>query len=153
MKKLISVSLIALLLDQIVKTILNLTMEVGKSIRIIPNFFNITLAHNYGAAWSILGGARIVLILIALLVLISIYFFFIKDKELTNIDKVTYGLLIGGIIGNLLDRIIYGYVIDYLDFNILGYDYPIFNIADICIVVSVFILIITTIKGEKHDNK
>ena len=62
-------------------------------------------------------------------------------------------MLIGGILGNLFDRIIYGYVIDYLDFYILGYNYPVFNIADMCIVISVFLIIIDTIRGGFNENK
>lgn len=59
--------------------------------------------------------------------------------------------MIGGILGNLFDRIIYGYVIDYLDFYIFGYNFPIFNIADICIVISVILIIIDTLWGGKGE--
>ena len=62
----------------------------------------------------------------------------------------TYSMLIGGILGNLIDRIIRGYVIDYLDFNIIGYNFPIFNLADIAIVISAFLLIINMSRGDKN---
>lgn len=150
---LLSISIIAVILDQIVKLFISKKMLVGESITIINNFFNITYAKNIGAAWSILGGARLLLILISIFCLIFIYLFLIKNKKLKKLEKISYGLLIGGILGNLIDRIIYGYVIDYLDFNIFGYNYPIFNIADICIVISIIILLIITIKGDKNDNK
>lgn len=86
--------------------------------------------------------------------LMAIYLYFIKDKKLKKIEVITYSILIGGIIGNLIDRIVYGYVIDYLSFNIFGYHFPVFNLADICIVVSVFLMIMIEIKGseEKHEN-
>lgn len=64
--------------------------------------------------------------------------------------QIIYGILLGGIIGNLIDRIIYGYVIDYLNFNIFGYNFPVFNFADICIVISIFIIIIEILKGDKN---
>ena len=153
MKRLSIVALIFIIIDQIVKIIISNTMKEHQSIVIIKNFFNITYTQNDGAAWSIMSGNRIILILISVFVLGLVYFLFIKDKKITKTESVIYGLLIGGIVGNLIDRIISGKVIDYLDFNILGYNYPIFNIADICIVVSIIILIILTLKGEKHANK
>ena len=67
---------------------------------------------------------------------------------------ITYGTLLGGIIGNFVDRLRLGYVVDFLDFNIGSYHYPVFNIADICIVVSCIILIIMNIKdGDKSEDK
>jgi signal peptidase II len=61
-------------------------------------------------------------------------------------------MLIGGILGNLFDRIFYGYVIDYLDFYIFNYNYPVFNIADMCIVISVCLLIVDMIRGGKNES-
>ena len=109
---------------------------------VIKDFFKISYTHNYGAAWSMLSGYRFFLILISIVILLIIYMMFIKNRKLSNFDNITYGMLIGGIIGNLIDRIIYGYVIDFLDFNIFGYDYPVFNIADSFIVVSIILLVI-----------
>ena len=74
-----------------------------------------------------------------------------KDK-LNNYKVIYYSLLIGGILGNILDRIIYKGVIDFLDFKIFGYDYPIFNLADSFIVISVILMIIEIIRG-RHGNK
>ena len=68
-------------------------------------------------------------------------------------DISIYSLLIGGILGNLFDRIIYGYVVDYLDFYFFNYNFPIFNIADICIVCSVVLIIIDTLRGGKGEIK
>ena len=84
--------------------------------------------QNEGAAWSIFSGQRIILILIGL---ISLYFInkYIKDFKENKRNILAFGLLIGGIVGNLLDRMFLGYVRDFLDFKIFGYDYPIFNLA------------------------
>ena len=73
-----------------------------------------------------------------------------NNVKLKNIDKIIYGVLLGGIIGNLIDRVLYGYVIDYLSFNIFGYSFPIFNFADICIVLSMIGLIIWSCIGGKN---
>ena len=127
-------------------------MVLEETIVIIKNFFNITYVLNDGAAWSILSGYTFLLILVAFVALGVIYFFFIKKKNLSKLETITYSFLIGGIIGNLIDRIIYGKVIDYFDFNIFGYDFPVFNIADICICLSVFVLIIDVVKGEINER-
>lgn len=127
--------------------IISSKMLVNSSITIIKDFFNITYVKNIGAAFSILSGGRFLLIIIALIAIYIIYKLLIKNKNLNRINIINYSLLIGGIIGNLIDRIIRGYVVDYLDFTIFNYNFPIFNIADICIVISC-VLLIFTIKEE-----
>jgi len=136
--------------DQIIKIFINRNLILNESVKIIPGFFNITLAHNYGAAWSILNNKSWLLIIIAIAALIMIYFNFIKNKQLKKLDILLMSMLISGIIGNMIDRIRLGYVIDYLDFILFGYDYPIFNFADILIVVAMIILAIKTFKEEKN---
>ena len=93
------------------------------------------------------------MILIGLAALIFIYFSFIHKKNLNKLEIVTYSLLVGGIIGNLIDRIVLGYVVDYLSFNIFGYMFPVFNLADIGIVISVFLIIIMSIQEEIECKK
>lgn len=146
MKKIIIISFFCMLLDQISKVIITNILDVNSSIDIINNFFNLTLVHNDGAAWSILSGNRLLLIFISLIALMLIYYIFIKNKNLKKLDIITYGMLIGGIIGNLFDRVFYGYVIDFLDFKIFNYNYPVFNIADCFIVISAILLIVDVVK-------
>ena len=152
MKKIWLISILCLLFDQIIKLSINYFMSVGDSIKIIDNFFSLTYVTNDGSAWNILSGYRWLIIIITIVVLNLIYILFIKDKELRKQDTIVYGVLIGGIMGNLIDRIVYGSVIDYLDFNIFGYDFPIFNLADTLICISVFFLIIDIIKGEIYER-
>lgn len=141
----IAVSL--LLIDQLVKFIITNIFTVGSGIIVIKDFFSLTHVHNTGAAFSILEGSQVFLILMTLIFIIAIYFFFIKDKKINLLEKCSYGLLIGGIMGNLIDRIFLGYVVDYLAFNIFGYNFPVFNLADSFIVIAVFLIIIDTWKG------
>ena len=96
----------------------------------------------------ILYGNRVFLVLISIFALILVYYFMLKNKSLNKMDISIYSLLIGGILGNLFDRVIYGYVVDYLDFCIFGYNFPIFNLADVCIVISVGLIIIDSIWGD-----
>lgn len=148
MKKVSLISLIIVLIDQIIKYIVSTNISYLDSINIIPNFFSITNVHNTGAAWSLLSGNQIFLILIAIFVLLFLYLFLIKGKSLKTFETIIYGVLIGGIIGNLIDRIVFNYVIDYLDFIIFSYDFPIFNFADMCIVISISILLFLSFKED-----
>ena len=149
MKKIGIITILLVLIDFFVKFFIKTNLELLKSIVVISNFFNITYVRNIGAAFSILEGSRIFLILVASITLILVYFFLIRNKNLTRFDIISYSMLLAGIIGNLIDRIIYGYVIDYLDFKILNYNFPVFNLADTFIVISVILILIKEIKGKK----
>lgn len=151
-KRIIIYSLILFIIDLIVKLIIKNNMNIFDSIVIIPNFFNLTYVMNNGAAFSILQGKQIFLIILAILVLIAIIYYIRKDN-INRLKTIYYSLLIGGILGNLLDRILYNSVIDYLDFKIFSYDYPIFNLADTFIFCGVVLIILEGIKGDKNGNR
>lgn len=152
MKKILPISLLLVVIDQIFKILIISKMTLLESITIISNFFNITYVRNTGAAWSILSGNTLLLIMVSVIALVFIYYYLIKDKKLTKIDIISYGMLMGGIIGNLIDRVVHGYVIDYLDFKIFNYNFPIFNIADTLIVISIIIIGISLIVGEYREQ-
>lgn len=138
--------------DQLIKIIITNYFSLGESLEIIKDFFYLTNVHNYGAAWSILTNRVFLLIIIAIVALIIIYWSFIKNKNLTKSDTLLLGMLISGILGNLIDRIVYGYVIDYLDFYIFKYNFPVFNLADTLIVISAILLFIKSLKEEKNGK-
>lgn len=148
-KKMIILTVMFLFIDQLSKGLINIYMNVNDSISIINSFFNLTYVHNYGAAFSMFSGARLIFIVVTIIALNLIYLFFIKDKKLNNFEMITYSMLLAGIIGNLIDRVIFGYVIDFLDFNIFGYDFAIFNIADSFIVVAIILLLFQEVKNAK----
>lgn len=146
-KKSLIIAVILLLIDFISKLIININFKLLESTTVISNFFSITKVYNSGASWSILTGSRWLLVILAIIILIVLYQYQNKFFKNTR-NTVTFGLLYGGIIGNLIDRIVYGYVIDFFDFNIFGYNYPVFNFADIFIVLGVVLLVIAIIKKE-----
>lgn len=152
MKRAMLISILCFAIDQIIKITLTSLMEINTSTTVIKNFFKITLVENDGAAFSTLKSKTLFLIIISLIVLIGLIMY-IKKTKLEKREYIIYGILIGGVCGNLLDRIIHSSVIDYLDFNILGYPFPIFNFADICIVISMLLIVITSFKGDKHESK
>lgn len=151
MKRITIIAFIFMMLDQMIKCVVTHFLDMGDSFCVINGFFNITFVGNTGAAFSILRSNTVFIIVLSLIALYLIYHFFIKNKFIGSLESVVFGLLYGGIMGNLIDRAFRGYVIDYLDFNIFGYSFPIFNCADICIVVSVVLLIAIMCKGEKND--
>lgn len=153
MKKIFLYSLLWLLLDQGSKIVITCLIGLGESVAVIPTFFHLTYVRNTGAAWSILEGSRIFLILISFFAIALVYWFMIKDKKIEKIEEIGYGVLLGGILGNLIDRVILGYVIDFFHFMFGSYSFPIFNIADIGIVIGTFIVIFIMIKEEFHGNK
>jgi signal peptidase II len=127
------------LIDQVIKFILLNTMNFYDTITIVDNFFNIKLVKNTGAAFSFLESNNTVLIIITLLILSIIIYLIVKDK-FNHYEKIVISIIMGGIIGNLIDRIIYGGVIDYLSFKLFNSYMPIFNFADIVIVLGTILL-------------
>ena len=141
-------AIIFLIIDQAIKFYLSGKMVVNQTNILIQNFLNITYVHNTGAAFSLFSGFTWVLILIGVLALAGLIFYLAKTPHITDFEVFIYSLLLGGIAGNLLDRIIHGYVIDYISLNLFGYHFPIFNFADICIVGSMLLIFATAIKGD-----
>ena len=152
MKKISIFSIIVIIIDRIFKILVKNFLLEGVRNKIINNFFYLTFCKNEGAAFSILSGKIFLLIFIAFICLYFIYYLLKSKKNITKFDIICYGLLIGGIIGNFIDRVIYGYVIDYLDFEILNYRFAIFNFADMTIVISVILLLFFN-KGSDEDGR
>lgn len=151
-KKIIIYSIIFFILDCISKVIVNNFVSLTGSITVINNFFYLTNVHNLGAAWSLFSGQRILLIVIGIAALFFI-FRWINDFKNNNKNIWAFSLLISGLLGNLFDRIIYGYVRDFLDFRFGSYNYPVFNLADTFIFCGVIVLILAIIKGEENGSK
>ena len=140
MKKISLYSFIFLLVDQISKILVRMYLNLYNDIILIPNFLSLIHVKNDGAAFSMLEGKTIFFIVITIIVLMGIIYH-IKNKELKKIDCIIYGMLIGGIIGNLIDRIIYGSVTDFISFTILNIPMPIFNLADTFICIGCILMI------------
>lgn len=150
-KKIFIISLIIFILDQITKSLISTYLKLNESIEIIKDFFYIRYINNKGASWGILENNRILLIGLSIIAIIMIIRYSYSFKK-TKLNTYGFGLLLGGILGNLSDRLIFGYVKDFLDFIIFRYDFPVFNIADISIVIGVVLLIISILKGEDKNG-
>lgn len=148
---LIILGIFIILLDQITKAIL-----IGKNITIIPNILNFTYTENTGVAFGI-GSSNLILIIIVNIVVLGIIIKFIKErKEQVNFSiLISLILILSGGIGNLIDRIVRGYVIDFIDVNL--FNFPNFNIADISISIGIisliFILCNSILKEKKAEEE
>ena len=143
------ITIVVLLLDQFIKYMINKFMEINTSIKVIPNFFSIFYVRNKGAAFSILEDSTILIIIISVIFIVILDSYIKKEKNFTPLSVLSLGMIMGGIFGNLMDRVIYHSVIDYLSFG----NFPVFNLADIGITVGVGLLITSEILKIRKDKE
>ena len=144
------ITAIVLMIDQFIKLLINKNLPLGHSIKIIPNFFSIFYLKNTGAAFSILENSTPILVIISVIIIVLLDRSIKKTSKFTALEEISLGLIMGGIFGNLIDRIIHHGVIDYLSFKIFSYSFPVFNLADISIVVGVGLYFIALIKEKQR---
>ena len=133
----LSFSIFIILLDQLTKYLMfyNYKIYVNKDFI----FFRLNFVKNYGAAFNIFSGSRIFLSFISIIFSIIFIYLILRKKSSSNLELYSYSYILGGTIGNGLDRIINGYVIDFIDLNIINF--PVFNIADISINIGLILLL------------
>lgn len=139
------VILIVLLIDQVSKMFIDSTMSVYEQIKIIPGFFNLTYVHNTGAAWSMLEGKMSFFYVITVIALVAMFLFYRSSEEEDKLARLALALMIAGTLGNFIDRLSLQYVRDFLDFIILGYDFPVFNVADMALCIGVGLILLDAV--------
>lgn len=147
------IAVIIILIDQVTKWLVVTKMELYEQIPIIDNFFYLTSHRNKGAAWGILQGQMLFFYIVTIIVVIGIIYYMQKYARESKLLAYSLSLVLGGAIGNFIDRLFRKEVVDFFDFIIFTYDYPIFNIADAALVVGVILLIIYTVLDEKKKRK
>lgn len=136
-----AISIIIILLDQITKFYAVQLLKGNAPVVIIENFLRLNYVENFGAAFGILQNKKIFFIIITTIVVIGIIVYIKTNTNLTITMKIALAMVIGGAIGNLIDRVRLGYVIDFVDVNFWGlYDFPVFNIADSSIVIATILI-------------
>ncbi|CUN14272.1 MULTISPECIES: signal peptidase II [Turicibacter] len=148
----IAIVALTIVLDQVTKYLVASQMTIGQSIPIIDNFLYITSHRNAGAAWGIFQGKMMFFYLITLAVIAVVIVWMTrldikKDKWL----MIALALILGGAVGNFIDRVLYQHVVDFIDTYILGYDFPIFNIADSALCIGVVLMAIDAILDMKRQ--
>ncbi|HEX5482389.1 MAG TPA: signal peptidase II [Terriglobia bacterium] len=147
------IALLVFVSDQVTKTLVERSIPLYSTVPVIPHFFNLTHTHNPGAAFGLFSQSpspwkTAVLIAISLVLLITVLAMVWKSRRVQWEAGVALALIIGGAASNLLDRIRYGRVTDFLDFYIRDYHWFTFNLADSAIVVGAFLLVIHLLTSE-----
>ncbi|WP_449241336.1 signal peptidase II [Desulfoscipio gibsoniae] len=145
----IVIVLAAMIVDQFSKYIITLRMLPGESIPVFPPVFYITYILNPGAAFGVLANRTTFFIIVTLLVIVGVLvgYRYLPRKRIWA--RIALGLVVGGALGNLIDRVRLGRVIDFLDFRV----WPIFNLADTAIVIGALLLIIDIWRGDKEERQ
>ncbi|MCK4645364.1 MAG: signal peptidase II [Candidatus Aminicenantes bacterium] len=138
--------LVLLIVDQITKAIVFQKIAFLSSQSIIPGFFNLTHIHNRGAIFGFFSQSdsqllHIVLMLATLVALALVVYYFFMTPPAEKLTKISLSLILAGALGNLIDRVFRGYVIDFLDLYIKKWHWPSFNVADSCVTIGAFLLV------------
>ncbi|MEH7084543.1 signal peptidase II [Neobacillus drentensis] len=147
------IALFVILLDQITKWLIVSKMYLGESIPIIDNIFYITSHRNRGAAWGILQGQMWLFYVITIVVIVAIMYYLYKAAKGKWILGVSLALMLGGAIGNFIDRVIRKEVVDFIHTYVFGYNFPVFNIADSALVIGVILLMIQMVLEERETKE
>jgi signal peptidase II len=151
MLKYLWISALVLVVDHITKYIANTSMTLYQTIEVMPHF-NFTLAYNYGAAFSFLADAggwqRWFFTGLAAVFSVVISVWIARLKPTAKLEAISLSLILGGAVGNLIDRLLFGYVIDFLDIYYGSYHWPAFNIADSAICVGAVLLILDSFRKK-----
>ena len=141
-----------LILDQFTKQLITGSFNYG-DVRDITAYFNLVRVHNYGAAFSFLseagGWQRWALSSVAGIVSIGIIIWISRVPDNKHFERLALALILGGALGNLIDRMMLGYVVDFLDFHWSGIHFPAFNVADSCITLGAILLIIDSLCSDE----
>ena len=140
----ILISAIVIFTDQLTKQIIKEYQQVLINRDFI--FFSLDYVKNFGAAFNLFNGSRIFLSLVSILISILLLYYILYKQNIRNIDLLSYSFILGGTIGNGIDRIIQGYVIDFINLNFINF--PVFNIADISINIGFILIIYGLIKSN-----
>ncbi|MBM7618915.1 signal peptidase II [Bacillus tianshenii] len=147
------IALFIIIVDQVTKYLVVQYMELGENIPIIENFLYLSSHRNQGAAWGILQGQMYFFYIITMLVVIGLIVYLQKLPNDQKWMKFALSLMLGGAVGNFIDRLLHQEVIDFINTFIFSYDFPIFNVADSALVIGVgIILVLTLLEGKKEKE-
>jgi signal peptidase II len=143
------VAAVVVILDQITKQIL---WHHGQNYDFIPGYFHITLVKNAGAAFGLFQGGRAFFIIASVVASIFLIYVAMRLPRAQWQRRLYLGLIFGGAIGNLIDRVMFGEVIDFVRIGIAGHYWPVFNVADMGVSIGAVLLLITLMRADRLEN-
>lgn len=155
MKKYYGIAILAILLDQITKWMIVKNMELGERIAIWNPWLGLLSHRNRGAAWGMLQGQMWLFTIVTIGVIVAILYFFYTEAKGKPLLQASLMLLLGGAVGNFIDRLFRGEVVDFVDvlIPIINYEFPIFNVADAALSIAVVMLLLAVILDERQQKK
>ena len=148
---LVIVGVLLVVADQLIKLWAVSSLEPVGSITVIKNVFSLTYVENTGAAWGMMAGAKWYLILMPIIIIVAVLAFLFIKKLKNPLLLWACALIISGGVGNLIDRVFRGFVVDYIHATFI--DFPVFNLADCCITIGAGLLILYVILSEIKERK
>ena len=150
-----AIAVVVILLDQVSKWFVVNNMQLGEEIIIIEPYLSFLSHRNRGAAWGMLEGQMWLFYIVTVVVAAGIIYYFHKEARGHKLFSISLMLLLGGAIGNFIDRLVSGEVVDFISvlIPVINYDFPIFNIADASLSIGVVTLMIHIIMDEKKNKK
>lgn len=141
------VAMVVIAFDQASKLMILASLNEGDAVPIVPGFFDLTLTFNHGAAFGLMAGVQdglrhVLLALTTTLALGAVLYFLLNDYSKDSVAQVALAMIVGGAVGNIIDRFRFGAVVDFLDVYYGSYHWPAFNVADSAICVGVFVLLL-----------
>ncbi|MFC0558679.1 signal peptidase II [Halalkalibacter alkalisediminis] len=147
------IALVVLVIDQISKWIVDTQMVIGERITLIERVLYFTSHRNKGAAFGILQGQMWFFYIVTIIVIVGIVYYMQKEAKNSALFGVSLALILGGAVGNFIDRLFRGEVVDFVDTYIFGYNFAIFNVADAALCIGVGLLFIKMIQDERQQKK
>ena len=152
---------VMLVFDLVSKHILDSSMQIGQSSSFLPGFIDIVIVHNEGSAWGMLAGMNVFFIILTFVFIGILVWYTLSENVVHPLYHIALGFILAGSIGNMVDRIAFGYVRDFLHFEFWP-SFPVFNVADVCLTVGVIVFVVFIImnvvkhfkekNGEKNDK-
>ena len=152
---------VMLVFDLVSKHILDSSMQIGQSSPFLPGFIDIVIVHNEGSAWGMLAGMNVFFIILTFVFIGILVWYTLSENVVHPLYHIALGFIFAGSIGNMVDRIAFGYVRDFLHFEFWP-SFPVFNVADVCLTVGVIVFVVFIImnvvkhfkekNGEKNDK-
>lgn len=139
-----AISVLILLADRLTKVLAQEFLSAGQTIPVVPHIFHLTLVENPGIAFGLFGQGKFFLTALIVLCLVVLMVLSLRMRKSPFLQRLSLAFILGGASGNLIDRLAYGHVIDFLDFRV----WPVFNVADSFITVGVFLFFLMTVRSK-----